>query len=151
MTDHHTATREFPGQAEQVPVIRHWVDERLTGCPVAADVALCVTELVTNAIKHTHSGKKDGIVQITLRRDPGLTRVEVTDQGAPTGPRMNPLTLDSHLEFDWNSDEEFQLPETGRGLHLINELATRWDVAGDEHSRTIAFEIQWNPTTPQSP
>ncbi len=140
-----TTTREFPGTPEQVPVIRRWVDSQLTGCPIAADIALCVTEIVTNAINHTHSGQEGGMVQVTVRRDPGLARVEVKDQGAPTGPHIPSPNLD--LEFDLDSDEEVQLIESGRGLRLVDELSTRWDVAGDEHDRTVAFEMEWNPDT----
>jgi hypothetical protein len=33
--------------------------------------------------------------------------------------------------------------ESGRGLELVELIADRWDHCGDEHSRTIWFELSW--------
>ncbi len=47
-----THNRTFPGVAASVPDARHWLAGLLDGLPGAADAALCLSELATNAIQH---------------------------------------------------------------------------------------------------
>jgi hypothetical protein len=43
--------RVFPGREDQVGHVRRFVAELLAGYPERDDVALCATELATNAIR----------------------------------------------------------------------------------------------------
>jgi hypothetical protein len=49
--------RVFPGRPDQVAHARRFVGRILTGCPVADDALLCTSELASNAIRHTRTGR----------------------------------------------------------------------------------------------
>ena len=49
--------RVFPGHPDQVRQARRFVARALDGCPAADDAVLGVSELASNAIQHTRSGK----------------------------------------------------------------------------------------------
>jgi anti-sigma regulatory factor (Ser/Thr protein kinase) len=67
-----------------------------------------VSELVTNAVVHSHSS----LITCTLMITGGLLRIEVTDQGAsPTAPVVR------HA-----ADDEM----TGRGLLLVSLVSQAW-------------------------
>jgi two-component sensor histidine kinase len=77
-------TVTLPGTPASVPVARRLVREALVGCPRAGDLMLAVTELATNAINHSASGR-GGSFTVRLRTGPGRARVEVTDEGPAQG------------------------------------------------------------------
>lgn len=91
---------------------------------VLDDVRLLLSEIVTNAVRHSGSpeGTKIGLAVSTAN---GAVRAEVTDHGrgfAPT-PRAAP----------WSD-------AGGWGLHLVDSLATRWGVDRGAPVR-VWFEI----------
>jgi anti-sigma regulatory factor (Ser/Thr protein kinase) len=101
---------------------RHVVEvlER-AGLPGHADVAaLLVSELVTNALLHARSA-------VTLRVDTGPTtvRVEVAD--------ASPRQLNRRRYSPESS--------TGRGLLLLEELASRWGVDPRTGGKAVWFEL----------
>ncbi len=75
--------------------------------PVVDDMALVVSELVTNAIVHAHSGPV-----LRLSRTGRGVRVEVQDAGSGA-PDPQPPSRTS---------------EGGRGMHLVDAVATAWGV-----------------------
>jgi anti-sigma regulatory factor (Ser/Thr protein kinase) len=112
------------------------LSELLTGelAAITDDLVLMVSEAVTNAIRHSDSGKLDrggnpGTVTIVVL-DSGCTiRVEVNDAGSA---RSVP-----HLADDG--------PDAlnGRGLHMLDTLcAGRWGSYHAENGRTLWFEVQ---------
>lgn len=92
--------------------LRDWgVDER-----ARADAELVVSELFTNAVKHTDSVK----VSCEIRVIGGRLRVEVTDQGrAEAAPHRRPVEAEPDKE------------EGGRGLLLVGALSDDWGVRVD--------------------
>lgn len=86
---------------------------------VVSDVALLVTELVANSVRHAGLGREDRIhVRIHLTRD--RLAVEVVDEGLGFRP----------------SDRT----EAGWGLYLVDRVADRWGIQRD--GPTVAwFEI----------
>ncbi|MFC5719388.1 ATP-binding protein [Streptomyces gamaensis] len=93
--------------------LREWgVDE------VACDDArLVVSELFTNAVRHTDSER----VSCQLRVDEAHVRIEVADEGhAPTEPRARRSGADE---------------ESGRGLLLVGVLSRAWGVRPDTGGR----------------
>ncbi|MFF3214134.1 ATP-binding protein [Streptomyces sp. NPDC002886] len=70
------------------------------------DAQLIVSELVTNAIRHTRTDR----VGVSVTRHPDCVRIVVTDTSR---------TIPSPVLVDPDA-------EVGRGLHLIDQLATGW-------------------------
>jgi two-component sensor histidine kinase len=101
---------------------RHWLRARLGACPAIDDAVLLVSELATNALLYSASGK-EGTFTVTVSHRSADVRVEVADQGGPWAP-------------DTTGDELH-----GRGLLIVSSLARAWGVTGDESGRTVWFEL----------
>ncbi len=119
--------RVFLGMRSQVRSVREFVAETVDGCPVADDVILLASEIATNAVMHTASGK-DGTFTVVVRPSEGVIRVEVHDGGSDTMP-------------DVRSAEE--LAGSGLGLGLVETIAARWGCLGDRDGRVVWFEVAW--------
>lgn len=87
---------------------------------LADDVALVVTELVSNAIRHAGTE-----VQLRLVPLPHGVRLEVAD-GSTRPLRPRPLKQDA---------------EGGRGLVLVDALATRYGVEADATGKRVWAEL----------
>ncbi len=77
--------RVFPGVKDQVARARLFVGDVLDGCPAADDAVLLTSELVTNAIAHTASGRGGKVIVTVYRGDTGV-RVDVLDDGSDQVP-----------------------------------------------------------------
>lgn len=108
--------RATPGA---VPEVRHRLRE------YDYDVRLCVTELLTNVVRHVGEGAPVG-VRVAGAGEPGRVRVEVTDPD----PRAV-LTVRSAAET----------AECGRGLVLVSALADRWGVEHGPGGKTVWCEL----------
>ncbi|MET7483337.1 ATP-binding protein [Streptomyces sp. NPDC005538] len=89
-----------------------------------SEVQLCVSELVSNVIRHVGEG-----TPIRLRVSGGAggpTRVEVTDPD----PRALPVLLHA-------ADDD----ESGRGLALLDAVALRWGVEQGVSGKTVWCEV----------
>ena len=124
--------RVFPGRDDQVPEARRFIKKALDGCPVVDDAILCVSELATNALLHSASGN-EGEFEITVHRGQSSARVAVSDNGSADKPAVRELDAAS---------------EQGRGLALVAAVASQWGESGDEHSRTVWFELCWDHDSP---
>ncbi|MFC6578927.1 ATP-binding protein [Planomonospora parontospora] len=111
--------------------VREWARGSLSGhlpAPVLEDLLLLLSELVTNAVVHSDSGRTaGGRVTVRLAMSPGAVRVEVTDDGSAAGvPAV-------------------QVPEPeddgGRGLWLVDLLATEWGHHRDEAGGSVWFRL----------
>ncbi|MGH9104998.1 MAG: ATP-binding protein [Acidimicrobiales bacterium] len=87
----------------------------------ADDAALLVTELVANAVRHAGSEVE---VSVVLR--PASVRVEVVDF-VPSGL----------VEAVQAADDA----EGGRGLAIVESLASRWGVSTHARGKTVWFEL----------
>ncbi|MEU1731885.1 ATP-binding protein [Streptosporangium sp. NPDC020145] len=128
---HHTWQRGFPGKEISVPTAREWARGLLTGriiAPVLDDILLLLSEVVTNAVTHSNSGHApDGQVTVRMTYAPGDVHVQVTDDGSFTSaPTVRTLSLDE---------------DGGRGLWLVNLLATTWGAHRGETTRSVWFRI----------
>jgi two-component sensor histidine kinase len=91
------------------------------GGPDEEAILLCTDELVTNAIIHVASD-----IEVVVRREHGAVRVEVHDSSArPPLRRLPPPEA-----------------ESGRGLQLVEALATRWGVSPLDSGKAVWFEMQ---------
>jgi anti-sigma regulatory factor (Ser/Thr protein kinase) len=95
----------------------------------ADDAVLLTSELVTNAITHTVSGR-GGKVVVTVYRADTRVRVEVRDDGSDQVPVMR--------SYD-------QADESGYGLGLVELMAHRWGYRGGRRGRIVWFMLEWRP------
>ena len=117
--------RVFAGDAGQVRAARRFLAGLLDGCPATGDALLCVSELATNAVLHSRSGGPGGRFTVRATRQAGSVRVEVVDEGGPWGH-----------ERDGDG-------QSGRGLLIVGELASRWGREDGAGRRTMWFELDW--------
>jgi anti-sigma regulatory factor (Ser/Thr protein kinase) len=89
------------------------------------DVVLAATELLNNCVLHTDNGCR---VAAWLLSPRGV-RVEVDDYSAGRS----------------GMTREARAREGGRGLHIVEELATAWGVKSRPDGKTVWFEIQSQP------
>jgi anti-sigma regulatory factor (Ser/Thr protein kinase) len=104
-----TVCREFPSTPGSVSDARHAFDGvgAELGDPLHMTVVLLVSELVTNSV--THSKVAGGVIELLATISPELVRVEVSDDGE--GFDLPPVAHHDDV--------------SGRGLHLVQELADR--------------------------
>jgi anti-sigma regulatory factor (Ser/Thr protein kinase) len=119
--------RVFPGADDQVGRARVFVGQVLGGCPVSDEAVLLTSELVTNAITHTASGR-DGKVTVTVYRADTRVRVEVRDEGSDEIPVVRPHDEDR---------------DCGYGLGLVELMAHRWGHRGGQRGRVVWFMLEW--------
>jgi anti-sigma regulatory factor (Ser/Thr protein kinase) len=129
-TDHAAAlasSRTFAATPAHVRAARRFLAGILDEHQVADDDALlCLSELATNAIVHSHSSQPGGSFTVRVQLHGQRLRVEVRDQGGPW-----------HSPTRANTDEQ-----NGRGLLIVGKLATRSGCEGhSQHGWTVWFEM----------
>ncbi|UWE07686.1 ATP-binding protein [Actinacidiphila bryophytorum] len=116
-----------------VPEARHTITSLVRGWNVAlseeqvAEVELLSSEVITNAIRHTQAP-----CSVAVRWTGVRVRVEVTDV-SPARPQRR-----------HDSPEA----EDGRGLLLVETLATAWGSTPDPAGKTVWFELGPSDGTP---
>jgi anti-sigma regulatory factor (Ser/Thr protein kinase) len=121
--------RAFPGTPGQVGEARRFVAHLLQGSPFCGDAVVVLSELFTNAVLHTDSGKPGGLATVQVARWRLGVRIAVTDQGSLTQPVIR----------EWGADGE--LAESGHGLYLAAQLAGALAWHDDPSGRTIAATL----------
>ena len=120
-----TTSATYPGSAEHISAVRADLRALLRDCPVLDDVILCVSELATNAVLHSHSRLPGGSFTIRVTISPGhFVRIDVADDGGPWTPAV--------------SD-----PTRSHGLDIICVVASAWGINGDETHRTVWAVFDW--------
>jgi anti-sigma regulatory factor (Ser/Thr protein kinase) len=80
---------EMPAEPASIPVLRHRATEFAVQQGVdrelAADVALVVSEAVTNAVKYSGAGADAGVVELSASRGDDWLEVRVRDRGEGFG------------------------------------------------------------------
>jgi serine/threonine-protein kinase RsbW len=121
----------FRGEERQLGAMRRWLASLLPAVPARDDVILVATELASNAICHTASGRGGWFtVEITWWRS--VVRVGVTDCGGPARPQVagDPAG------------------ERGRGLLLVTGLSLRTGACGDQQGRLVWADVRWDGPGP---
>jgi serine/threonine-protein kinase RsbW len=125
------ATDWFRGEAPAVGQAREFVRGILgLGWPGLDDLLLMVSEVVTNAVRHTASGDSGGHFDLTISAAGHAVRIAIADGGGPSEPHLR------------NGDAEPDVLTSGRGLRIVEALATRWGHTGDELGRVVWFEVE---------
>ena len=131
-----------------MPAVRLPVDERSVGAarslvrkaldgyrsPTVDDAVLMVSELVSNAVRHT-----EAVLLVLVRVEDGTLRVEVSDDSADV-PRPSDPGDDT---------------TSGRGLGIVDTLAAAWGVIpnddGKGEGKMVWFEVQLDAPTDDTP
>ena len=119
-----TWSRNFPAVPAEIGLARQFLAGLLDGWPAAEDAALCLSELVTNAILHSRSGEPGGQFTVRVRLTGCDLRVEVGDRGGP---------------WAWTAYPDEQ---HGRGLQIVGSLARSWGQSdGSDGGRIVWYEM----------
>ncbi|WP_309054191.1 ATP-binding protein [Streptomyces sp.] len=118
--------RPFPGLAEEVAHARHFVASLMADRGPVDDAVLVVSELATNAVRHSLSGSAGGWFLVIVGFGDDLVRIEVIDQGGERVPHLCDVT----------SQEE-----GGRGLALIAACAKDWGVKNWPDGRCVWADL----------
>jgi anti-sigma regulatory factor (Ser/Thr protein kinase) len=127
-----------PGRPETVAGVRAFTTGLLgRECPSTSTAVLLISELVTNSVLHSRSRCSGGMVAVTLIALANGLRAEIHDEGSVTVPTLR-------------SDEPAvaEVEESGRGLRLVDALATRWGYCRDADSAVTWFELAEAPAGP---
>ncbi|MBB6120682.1 ATP-binding protein [Nocardiopsis algeriensis] len=128
----------FVGRPESVKDARDWLERKLTvsGAPeeATANALLLLSELATNNIRHAptdstnSAGRGDFYVRVFFFHR--WLRVEVLDAYRRT-PALRIVSPEAGAE-------------NGRGLFLVNALASRWGRFRSVNGPGVFFELRWD-------
>jgi anti-sigma regulatory factor (Ser/Thr protein kinase) len=106
---------EVAGSVEAPARARRWVLSCLAGetiGPAQGDVAVIVSELVTNSVVHAHADSSQ-LLRITVAKRKDRLRIAVTDNGSEIVPHLREADDDT---------------PGGLGLRIIDRLCLGWGV-----------------------
>lgn len=117
-----------PGTERAAGHLRRWMRDLLgAGHPALEDAEQCLSEVVTNAVRHTVSGR-GGQVRVELGYSDRAVRVEVIDDG---GSEYVPRVRDMA-----------ETGESGRGLRIVAALAADWSAERRGGGHVVRFAIR---------
>ncbi len=123
--------RVLPGTADSAGAARQLARQLLgDGDPSVETVMLVVSELVTNAIVHTHSGAPGGTITVALCPGPAGTLVQVRDDGGTSEPCLATAGGEG---------------EHGYGLLLVDTLAESWGTLPSPDGRITWCRVGGQP------
>ncbi len=121
-----TATTELPADSSASPLARRALSRWLTSWDVDEEVTetavLCLSELVTNAVIHSGTSPR-----VTAQLDDERLLVAVQDRGHRGSARLT----EDHEPTDIS----------GRGLMLVEALASAWSAEHSADGTTVWFEL----------
>jgi anti-sigma regulatory factor (Ser/Thr protein kinase) len=103
--------------------LRNTMDDWDIGEETTDAAELCLSELVTNAVIHAHSG-----CSVRVLVEQGILTTTVRDNGAPTAGALE------------HADDPLRVH--GRGLELVDVLATRWGSELNTVGTTVWFVLE---------
>jgi anti-sigma regulatory factor (Ser/Thr protein kinase) len=130
-TDTGARTAILPGIAESVREARLLVREALgDACPALDAAVLCTSELVTNAVLYTRSGRPGGVITVTVETGGDTATITVTDAGARGRPAIAARPVDAG--------------EGGLGLRLVAQLSEAWSTYRADGGRVATWcRFRW--------
>ena len=114
----------LPPVAGSVPAARHFAVEAITSmgaADLASEAELLVSELAANAVLHAGTP-----MRVSVLRCDHHVRVEVRDDDPNLPRRVTPDPMAQH----------------GRGVMLVDMLASAWGINGNDRGKTVWFELQ---------
>jgi anti-sigma regulatory factor (Ser/Thr protein kinase) len=93
--------------------------------PAVCDVALVVSELFSNALRHA-APLPGATIRVAWHLDAESVQVSVSDGGGQTRPELGDPT---------------QSTTGGRGLRIVEKLSSRWGTSADDEGTTVWAEV----------
>ncbi|WP_327088369.1 ATP-binding protein [Nonomuraea sp. NBC_01738] len=115
-------SRMFLGSKASIAEARRFVTYFLKNWPQADTAELIVSELATNAVRHSDSGRFGGRFVVTLMGNTDIIWLGVQDEGGASTPALSTSAPDE---------------EGGHGLILVAHLSVAWGVSGTAQGRTV--------------
>ncbi|MFJ3099526.1 ATP-binding protein [Streptomyces hydrogenans] len=113
------------GYARQIAARMLVMEPFLCPGPVAEDVVLIVSELVTNAVKHAR-----GPYALTVSMERGRVGVAVSDGSA---------------DLPGREDADAETAEGGRGLKILRTLGAELFVSSSDSGKQVIAVLAWKP------
>jgi len=120
---HHRVTPEPAAVGDARRFLRANLQAWDVNDEIADTAVLCLSELVTNAVIHSHAG-----CSVRVALDDGLLTITVRDSGAADTTTI--AVIDDSLQVH------------GRGLLVVEALASRWGYDLDADGTTVWFELE---------
>lgn len=118
--------RAYPGRVEQIRQVRADIGQLLSGCPVADDAVLLMSELAANAARHSRSGEGGRTFTVRVTENPGrYVRGEVEDDGS---------NWDGRLQCS---------ARPASGLNIVTALSDACGVSGANGKCTVWFRLDY--------
>jgi serine/threonine-protein kinase RsbW len=116
----------LPGKPEHVRAAREFAALVLRAHAIDDDgtAGLLLSELISNSLAYSDSGKPGGTVTVTVTVTPGEVVAEVADDGGDGEPVLRDPPADA---------------ERGRGLRLVDELASAWGYSGGGKGQLVTW------------
>jgi serine/threonine-protein kinase RsbW len=107
---------EIPSIEDFLPEVDDFIEGKLAAFGLdksdIADIAISVTELVTNGIVHANKLIPEKTVKVTIAKKNSAIEIVITDQG----DGFDPDAIDNPIE------DENLLKEVGRGVFIVKSL-----------------------------
>lgn len=129
--DPASSLRAFQGTGDQIRAVREFVRAQLSRHPAREDAVLVASELATNAVIHSASGREDGMFLVIVAEvSADHVGIVVTDQGGQGVPHAQ------HADTG---------AESGRGLTVVASLTSLCVTTGNSNTRSVFAVIPSNP------
>jgi anti-sigma regulatory factor (Ser/Thr protein kinase) len=121
---------DLVGRPESVSMARAFVRRTLgVDHPALEVVTLLTSEIVTNSVVHSDS-RDGGAVRLAIADCPEFVCVEVLDAGGRMAPQMPQSGCGDAADA-----------EGGRGLWLVERMASGWGTYADRGGRVVWFRV----------
>jgi anti-sigma regulatory factor (Ser/Thr protein kinase) len=117
---HIECIRSFPGSPDAIPEVRRMIAPLQLDAATAATAELLISELASNAVRHARTP-----FEVRVFAGPSGLHVEVVD-GSTAPPILG----------DWGVEAE-----RGRGLRIVDSLASAWGVEERAGNKAVWFEL----------
>ena len=120
--------RVLPGTADSAEAARRLTRELLgSGHPALDTAMLLISELVTNSVTHSRSGRAGGTVTVAVSTGSAGVLIQVRDDGGLTEPHV---VATRATGAEWAAGAEH-----GYGLLLVAALADTWGTTTTREGR----------------
>ncbi len=114
--------------------------------PAVDTAMLLISELVTNSVVHSQSGRPGGTVTVAICPGPTSVLIQVRDDGGPSGPRLlTSQTAGMAARAGTVSCPAAAGAEHGYGLLLVDALADTWGTLTTSDGRVTWCRLAVGP------